>query len=181
MKNNTEQLEFPLRGNPMQFGMLLVLLASVMMFSCDSATDFSPELIQDEAVIQDQFPTQIELTESELTDEERMILNEVGFFAKHGVRGVSFSRSPVVDFPDGQTVAGRSIIARYPGGLYMLSLPVLTPDFTGHAISQWLFIFNDPAACSDGECGVNDLSNRDVRKLTLGDAKVVLPILSRSF
>ena len=107
MNNNTGPLEFSLRGNPMKNGILLVLLASVMMFSCDSATNVSPELIQDEAVIQDQFPTQIELTESELTDEERMILNEVGFFAKHGVRGVTFSRSEVVDFADGQTVRGR--------------------------------------------------------------------------
>jgi len=164
----------------MKNGILLVLLASVMMFSCDSATDFSPELIQDEAVIQDQFPTQIELTESELTDEERMILNEVGFFAKHGVRGVTFSRSKVFTFENpGGPAVGRSILARYDGGIYALLLSALP---IGDAVTMWLVIFNAPENCSDNVCGEDDLNNDAAQvDITYAGGHVVLPVLSRRF
>ena len=62
----------------------------------------------------------------------------------------------------------------------MLSLSVLN-DVIGDAITQWLFIFNEPENCSDNVCGLDDIGNSEIRVVRSGGAMVVLPVLSRRF
>ena len=88
----------------MKNGIILVLLASVMMFSCDSATNFSPELIQDEAVIQDVIPAKQRWSTTFYTP---TFVYEVTIRSENGV-------VTVLDLPKGVSLTVSASMAQYP-------------------------------------------------------------------
>lgn len=66
---------------------------------------------------------------------------------------------PVLAFSDGSDTGGQSVLTR-TGGMVVAVVEAegLTP---GNAMTMWWVVFNDPAACSDGACGEDDIFLED--------------------
>jgi hypothetical protein len=62
---------------------------------------------------------------------------------------------PVLDFATEEPVAGA--FAQLDRSADGVTSKIRTRVAAGHAATVWYVIFNDPAECSDGECGEDDL------------------------
>jgi hypothetical protein len=82
------------------------------------------------------------------------------------------STTPMRTFPAGVELAGTSSLVRTDQGVSMtVRATGLAP---GHAHTVWFVAFNDPGACSDGICDVQDvLANRGVPAVRFGAGHVI--------
>jgi hypothetical protein len=82
------------------------------------------------------------------------------------------STTPMRTFPAGVELAGTSSLVRTDQGVSMtVRATGLTP---GHAHTIWFVAFNDPGACTDGICDVQDvLANRGVPAVRFGAGHVI--------
>ena len=82
------------------------------------------------------------------------------------------STAPMRTFPAGVELAGTSSLVRTDQGISTtVRATGLTP---GHASTIWFVVFNDPGACSDGICDVQDvLANRGVPAVRFGAGHVI--------
>lgn len=75
---------------------------------------------------------------------------------------------PVQWFSDGSASDGQSVLTRTDGMVVaVVEAAGLTP---GNAMTMWWVVFNEPADCSDGACGEDDIFNPDG---TLNQAGIV--------
>ena len=81
--------------------------------------------------------------------------------------GGEMQSSAMHNFSDGSVIAGtEATLTRMGGGVHVTIDTVgLTP---GNAVTAWFVVFNSPENCSGGECGEDDIFNRD------GDVKCIL-------
>lgn len=66
---------------------------------------------------------------------------------------------PVLDFATFAPTGGESVLTR-TAGMVVVSLEAAGLE-PGNAYTVWWVVFNNPDACSDGECGEDDVLNPD--------------------
>lgn len=82
--------------------------------------------------------------------------------------GQASQNTTMQSFEDASVIEGtEAMLMRMDNGVYMeIETVGLTP---GHAVTAWFVVFNQPGACSGGECGENDIFNLD------SDGEFILP------
>jgi hypothetical protein len=71
----------------------------------------------------------------------------------------TMTKEPVLDFATGEAVVGA--FSQVDRGEETVASKVRTRATPGHAYTLWYVIFNNPTACSDGECGEDDIFAAD--------------------
>jgi hypothetical protein len=90
-----------------------------------------------------------------------LLIGVIGLGAGPGAYAAARDTAPLQFFADGSRAGGQSLLTR-DAATGSVSAKINTTHLQrGAAYSYWWVVFNEPALCSGGECGEDDLFNTD--------------------